>query len=190
MKPLSKTFFLALSALIISTFIVSRTSDDDSSIANPVVTIDNEQNIQIHNGTVITGEISSRSNLTAVTFSYIPASSTYAFENVTKFDDKNLHEFRITLANVTNDITGIKVTATNKDGGFAEKTLAVMTQTPLSNPTAFRLSDPINNPSGLPTSMRGVTYAANTYATQAGFTGAFVMLTVAEYDAITTKERL
>lgn len=188
MKTFSKTF-LAAAVLTIGSLFIS-CSSDDSTIENPVITIDNAENIQIQNGTVISGQVTSSSKLVSVTFSYVRGSSADAFKVVSSFDDKRDYEFREVLANVTNDITGIKISATNKDGGIAEKTLSVMTQTPLSDPVSFRLGYPSNNLSNLPTSQYGVTYNSNTSAIEASFGGAFVMLSIAEYDAITTKEQL
>ena len=163
---------------------------DDNFVGKPKITVDYNDGIVLQNGTIVTGTIVSASPLTVVTFSYVKDGTIDVFSTITTFDNSSSYEIKQTLTNVTADITAIKISATNKDGEVTEITLPKAAETALSSPVSFGLGHPTENPMGLPNTAYGITYYANTNATEAVFSGAFIMLTKEGYDITTSKNHL
>lgn len=192
MKFFNRTL-LAVSLLATAVIFTSCSKDDDQKPA-PAIVFDQSANTTVAEGTAITGKVTTEIGLKEVKFFYVRGNDATSFKTEDKFDDKNNYVYRVELAGVTSDITGIKISATDKDGQTSERTLAVKTSgapapsTALSTAATFYLGYPSG--ASNPATANGITYSTNPSATTAKFTGDFVMLTQAEYNAITTVEGL
>lgn len=186
MKLFNKTLLVILT-LALGSICVSCSSDDDDSKNNPTIKLEQRENIEIENGSVIIGQITSISELTSVTFFYLKENLSQAFKVVTSFSDSHNYVFSEELAGITNDITGIKIIAENKDGGVTEIIIPVTIIPELSDPIAFTLGYSAEGSSSSPKSKHGITYETNITETKAVFSGKFVMLTKKAYDDMVTQ---
>lgn len=194
MKIFKNAFWAVLAISVGSVF--ASCSKDSETTPSPTIKIDQAQNTQVQVGgsLLITGEINSSANLETVVFEYVKKSGgTAEFKRVSSFNPKTYYQIRETISELTEDITGVKIIATDKDGRPSTEILNIKvgnttTTTPLSAEAAFT----ITYTGAAPVTSNGITYKNNSNATTAAFTatGNFVMLDQTKYTAITTKEAL
>lgn len=201
MKKLKNSFFVLSLALLAGTLVSC--SNDEETVA-PTISFINVTNnkVEVEPGIdsyTIVAQVAAEEKIASISLYQITETAETPIGNpvTSGFDDSRSHNFRREVSVVAAGTYKFKVEVVDKTGKKAAQILTIVkkaavvtpTETALSAAVAFTLGRPAN--ASNPESAYGIKYNQNLAdAVTAEFTGSFVVLSKADFDAIKTKEAL